>query len=97
MHIFPQTYRLPAQSSVCKIPRNFIEGCPMLFALVSRGKKSGKRLFPHRFNDNRYHVHLGRKGPYIPVSDHRDPPSLIKPESIQGWSTNPKDLFFPSL
>jgi len=89
----------------------------MLFAVVSRGKKSGTRLFPHRFNDNRYHVHLGRKGPYIPVSDHRDvpsylangyslqmsdpaqshPPSLIKPESIHGWSTNPKDLFFPTL
>lgn len=89
----------------------------MLFALVSRGKKAGIRLFPHRFNDNRYHVQLGSKGPYIPVSDHRDipsylangyslqmsdpaqshPPSLIKPEAIQGWSTNPKDLFFPTL
>ena len=89
----------------------------MLFAIVSRGKKLGTRLFPHRFNDDRYHVQLGKEGPYIPVTDHRDlpsylangyslqmsdgaqsrPPSLIKPESIQGWSTNPKDLFFPTL
>ena len=44
----------------------------MLFAIVSRGKKLGTRLFPHRFNDNRYHVQLGKEGPYIPVTDHRD-------------------------
>jgi hypothetical protein len=87
----------------------------MLFAIVSRGKNAGKRLFPHRFNDNRYHVHLGKEGPYIPISDHRDIPaylangyslqmsdgehthSLIKPQSIHGWSANPKDLFFPTL
>jgi hypothetical protein len=25
------------------------------------------------------------------------PPSLIKPESIHGWTANPKDLFFPTL
>jgi hypothetical protein len=89
----------------------------MLFAIVSRGKKLGTRLFPHRFNDNRYHVHLGKEGPYIPVTDYRDipsylangyslqmsdgaqnhTPSLMKPDLIQGWSTNPKDLFFPTL
>jgi hypothetical protein len=89
----------------------------MLFATVSRGKKLGTRLFPHRFNDNRYHVHLGKEGPYIPISDYRDipsylangyslqmsdatqshAPSLIRPESIHGWSTNPKDLFFPAI
>lgn len=89
----------------------------MLFAIVSRGKKLGTRLFPHRFNDDRYHVHLGKQGPYIPVTDYRDipsylangyslqmsdgtqkhPPSLVKPQSIQGWNTNPKDLFFPTL
>jgi hypothetical protein len=89
----------------------------MLFATVARGKKTGTRLLPHRFKDNRYHVHLGKEGPFIPVTDYRDipsylangyslqmsdraeshTPSLIRPESIQGWSTNPKELFFPSL
>jgi len=89
----------------------------MLFATVSRGKKLGIRLLPHRFKDNRYHVQLGKQGPYIPVSDDREipsylangysllmsnqeegrTPSLIRPESIQGWSTNFKDLFFPAL
>jgi hypothetical protein len=89
----------------------------MLFATVSRGKNIGARLLPHRFKDDRYHVHLGKKGPYIPISDYRDIPSylangyslqmsdraesltpvLIRPESIQGWSTNSKDLFFPAL
>ena len=78
----------------------------MLFAIVSRGTKLGTRLFPHRFNDDRYHVHLGKEGPYIPVTDYRDipsylangyslemsnkaekhNPSLIRPESIRGWS-----------
>ena len=89
----------------------------MLFAIVRRGKKTKTRLFPHRFSDDRYHVQLGKEGPYIPVTDHRDLPSylangyslhmsngpqsptssLIKPELIQGWSDNPKDLFFPTL
>jgi hypothetical protein len=75
----------------------------MLFAIVSRGKNLGIRLLPHRFEDDRYHVSLGKQGPYIPVSDYRDIPSylangyslqmssserkptLIRPESIQGW------------
>ena len=35
----------------------------MLFAIVSRGKNLGARLFSHRFNDDRYHVHLGKEGP----------------------------------
>lgn len=89
----------------------------MLFAIVRRGKRQAARLFPHRFNDDRYHVQLGKEGPYIPVTDHRDlpsylangyslhmsdgaqsrPPKLIEPESIYGWSTSPKDLFFPTL
>jgi hypothetical protein len=89
----------------------------MLFAIVSRGKNLGTRLLPHQFNDNRYHVHLGKEGPYIPIADYRDipsylangyslqmsdeahcsAPSLIKPESIHGWSTNSKDIFFPTL
>lgn len=88
----------------------------MLFATVSRGKKLGTRLLPHRFKDNRYHVQLGKEGPYIPVADYREipsylangysllmsnraesqAPSLIRPQSIRGWSTNSKDLFFPT-
>jgi len=88
----------------------------MLFAIVSRGKNLGTRLVPHRFKDNRYHVHLGKEGPYIPVTDYRDIPSylangyslqmsdkgkkqtptLVRPESIYGWSTNSTGLFFPT-
>ncbi len=49
----------------------------MLFATVSRGKNLGTRLFPHRFEDDRYHVHLGKAGPYIPVTDSRDIPSYL--------------------
>jgi hypothetical protein len=86
----------------------------MLFATVSRGKNRGTRLLPHRFKDDRYHLQLGKEGPYIPVSDYRDipsylangyslqmsdraeslTPSLIRPESIRGWSKTSKDLFF---
>jgi hypothetical protein len=45
----------------------------MLFAIVRRGKNAGNRLVPHRFKeDDRYRVSLGRKGPYIPLSDERD-------------------------
>lgn len=49
----------------------------MLFATVRRGKNVGMRLFPHRFNDDRYHVHLGKAGPFIPISDDRDIPSYL--------------------
>ncbi len=49
----------------------------MLFATVTRGKNLSTRLLPHRFKDNRYHVHLGKKGPYIPVTDYRDIPSYL--------------------
>jgi hypothetical protein len=86
----------------------------MLFATVSRGKNRGIRLLPHRFRDDRYHVQLGKQGPYIPVADSRDipcylangyslqmsdraeslTPSLIRPESIRGWSRTSDDLFF---
>ena len=86
----------------------------MLTATVSRGKNRGTRLLPHRFNDDRYHVQLGKEGPYIPVTDYRDissylangyslhmsdkaesqTPSLIRPESIRGWSRTSEDLFF---
>jgi hypothetical protein len=49
----------------------------MLFAVVARGKKLGTRLLPHRFQDNRYHVHLGKQGPFIPVTDPRDIPAYL--------------------
>jgi hypothetical protein len=49
----------------------------MLFATVSRGKKLGTRLLPHRFKDNRYRVQLGKQGPYIPVTDYREIPSYL--------------------
>ena len=49
----------------------------MLFATVSRGKNAGTRLLPHRFPDNRYRVQLGKKGPYIPISDDREIPSYL--------------------
>jgi hypothetical protein len=49
----------------------------MLFAIVSRGKNRGARLLPHRFKDDRYHVQLGKEGPYIPVTDSRDIPSYL--------------------
>jgi hypothetical protein len=88
----------------------------MLFATVSRGKKIGMRLQPHLFPDNRYRVQLGKKGPYIPVSDYREIPSylangyslqmsnrdhghsprVIRPQSIEGWSANLQELFFPT-
>ena len=49
----------------------------MLFATISRGKKSGTRLLPHRFKDNRYRVQLGKHGPYIPLTDDREIPSYL--------------------
>jgi hypothetical protein len=87
----------------------------MLFATVSRGKKAGTRLVPHLFQDNKYHVQLGKQGPYIPVADYRDissylangysvlmsdraesrSPSLVRPQSVRGWSADPLHLFFP--
>jgi len=64
----------------------------MLFATVERGKKIGTRLVPHRFTDNRYHVHLGKKGPYIPISDYRDIPSyLANGYSLQMSETSESD------
>ena len=86
----------------------------MLFAIVGRGRHTGRRLVPHRFKDERYHVHLGKRGPCIPITDYRDipsylangyslqmsdggTPSLIRPESIRGWSAEPKDIFWKAL
>lgn len=31
------------------------------------------------------------------MSNQDRSPSLIRPQSIHGWSMNPKDLFFPAL
>jgi hypothetical protein len=66
----------------------------MLFAIVRRGKKSGIRLFPHRYQeDDRYHVSLTKAGPHIPLADHRDIPdylangySLSMSNSDEGYS-----------
>jgi len=49
----------------------------MLYAMVSRGKNRGARLLPHRFKDQRYHVQLGKQGPYIPLADARDIPRYL--------------------
>ena len=57
----------------------------MLFAIVPRGKKAGIRLVPHRYKeDDRYRVSLGKKGPYIPISDERDIPDYL----ANGYSLN---------
>jgi hypothetical protein len=86
----------------------------VLIATLSRGKNRGTRLLPHRFKDDRYRVQLGKRGPYIPVTDYRDiasylangyslhmsdkaesqTPTLIRPESILGWSRTSQDCFF---
>ena len=65
----------------------------MLFAIVSRGKNRGARLFPHRFKDDRYHVQLGKQGPYIPVSDPRDIPRYL----ANGYSLQMSGGESPSL
>jgi hypothetical protein len=49
----------------------------MLFAVVRRGKNSGIRLLPHRFEDDRYHVSLTRQGPDIPLANPRDIPEYL--------------------
>jgi hypothetical protein len=68
----------------------------MLSATVSRGKKLGTRLFPHLFNDNRYHVQLGKRGPYIPVTDYRDIPSYLANGYSLHMSSSPESST-PSL
>jgi hypothetical protein len=50
----------------------------MLFAIVRRGRKSGIRLFPHRYEeDDRFHVSLTKAGPHIPLADDRDIPNYL--------------------
>ena len=65
----------------------------MLFAIVGRGKHAGRRLVPHRFKDERYHVHLGKRGPWIPITDYRDIPSYL----ANGYSLQMSDGGTPSL
>ena len=68
----------------------------MLFATVSRGKNLGTRLLPHRFKDDRFHVRLGKHGPYIPITDYRDIPSIL----ANGYSlemSNKAEKHNPSL
>jgi hypothetical protein len=49
----------------------------VLFTIVRRGKKAGVRLFPHRFEDDRYGVSLTKAGPHIPLADDRDIPEYL--------------------
>jgi hypothetical protein len=49
----------------------------MLFAIVRRGKNSGARLLPHRFEDDRYRVSLTRQGPDIPLANPQDIPDYL--------------------
>lgn len=50
----------------------------MIFAIVRRGRKAGTCLRPHLYrSDNRYHVHLGKDGPFIPLADARDIPEYL--------------------
>jgi hypothetical protein len=49
----------------------------MLFAIVRRGRNSGIRLLPHRFEDDRYRVSLTREGPGIPLANPQDIPDYL--------------------
>jgi hypothetical protein len=49
----------------------------MLFAVVRRGRNTGMRLLPHRFEDDRYHVSLTRQGPDIPLANPHDIPDYL--------------------
>jgi hypothetical protein len=61
----------------------------MLFAIVRRGKKSGTRLFPHRYKeDGRFHVSLTREGPHIPIFDDRDIPGYLASGYSLGMSNH---------
>ena len=60
----------------------------MLFTTVRRGKKAGVRLHPHRYEDDRYHVSLTKKGPYIPIADDRDIPDYLANGYLLGMSNS---------
>jgi hypothetical protein len=98
IHIFPQIYPLLALPCRLYNLQNFVSSgrSSMLFATVSRGRNAGTRLLPHRFKDNRFHVHLGKDGPYIPITDYRDIPSYL----ANGYSlqmSNKSEIPTPSL
>jgi hypothetical protein len=59
----------------------------VLIAAVSRGQNRGTRLLPHRFKDDRYHVQLGKEGPYISVTDYRGIASYL----ANGYSLHMSD------
>ena len=60
----------------------------MLFAIVRRGRTAAVRLFPHKFEENRYGVSLTRQGPYIPLTDDRDIPEYL----ANGYSLHMSNL-----
>jgi len=69
----------------------------VLFAIVRRGKKSGIRLFPHRYKeDDRYHVSLTKERPHIPVADARDLPAYLANGYSLGMS-NAVENYNPTL
>ena len=69
----------------------------MMFAVVRRGKKSGIRLFPHRYKeDGRFHVSLTRQGPHIPLADDRDIPDYLANGYSLGMS-NRSAHYHPTL
>ena len=77
----------------------------MLYYDVRRGGKTGVRLTPHRFRNNKYRASRGKYGPHSYVDSESQlipllqqgwmvrmsnpkaghAPSLITPDSIQGW------------
>src|SRR5215470_16809291 len=77
---------LPTRHSIVTSPQ--LGGSKMLFAIVSRGKKKGVRLYPHQFEDNRFGVSLTKQGPYIPLNDHRDIPEYL----ANGYSLHMSNL-----
>lgn len=69
----------------------------MLFATVRRGKRTGVRLFPHRYKaDDRFHVSLTRQGPHIPLADDRDIPEYLANGYSLGMS-NRSEKYNPTL
>jgi len=69
----------------------------MLFAIVRRGRKSGTRVFPHRYKeDDRYHVSLTSEGPHIPLADERDIPDYLANGYSLGMS-NGGEKYSPTL
>ena len=97
MHRFAQMWHLQERQRVCRMGEAFTSGgvpCCLRPSLAVRNW--GTRLFPHRFTDDRYDVHLGKEGPYIPVTDYRDIPSYLANGYSLQMSDRP-DSHTPSL